>query len=191
MAEVLEHLRYETDGPLAIVTLNRPDRLNALTGQTMAEIGEALARLAADDSVTVGIVTGAGRGFCAGGDRKETAAKLARGEEFVGKELNFESLNDAATEVRAYYRSRGYFLAQAYLPEQTIRGGVVEIAIVEGRWGVIELDRKPAPGRVDPVEGVGDVLRRGARVSGCHGSNRSHRVSLPAQPCPVSARLPA
>jgi hemolysin activation/secretion protein len=65
-------------------------------------------------------------------------------QEFIGKELNFDGLNDAATEVRAYYRSRGYFLAQAYLPEQTIRGGVVEIAIIEGRWGVIELDKKPA-----------------------------------------------
>ncbi len=65
-------------------------------------------------------------------------------KEFVGKELNFEGLNDAATEARAYYRSRGYFLAQAYLPEQTIRGGVVEIAIIEGRWGIIELDKKPA-----------------------------------------------
>lgn len=65
-------------------------------------------------------------------------------QEFVGKELNFEGLNDAATEVRAYYRLRGYFLAQAYLPEQTIRNGVVEIAIIEGRWGIIELDKKPA-----------------------------------------------
>ena len=65
-------------------------------------------------------------------------------QEFVGKELNFEGLNDAATEVRAFYRSRGYFLAQAYLPEQTIRNGIVEISIIEGRWGFIELDKKPS-----------------------------------------------
>ena len=65
-------------------------------------------------------------------------------QEFIGKELNFEGLNDAATEARAYYRSRGYFLAQAYLPEQTIRNGIVEISIIEGRWGIIELDKKPA-----------------------------------------------
>ncbi len=65
-------------------------------------------------------------------------------KDFVGKELNFEGLNDAATEVRAYYRSRGYFLAQAYLPQQAIRGGSVEIDVIEGRWGIIELDKKPA-----------------------------------------------
>jgi hemolysin activation/secretion protein len=65
-------------------------------------------------------------------------------EEFVGKELDFEGLNDAATKVRAYHRSRGYFLAQAYLPQQAIRNGVVEIAIIEGRVGLVELQRRPA-----------------------------------------------
>jgi hemolysin activation/secretion protein len=65
-------------------------------------------------------------------------------KDFIGKELNFEGINDAATEVRANYRSRGYFLAQAYLPQQAIRNGSVEITIIEGRWGVIELDKKPA-----------------------------------------------
>jgi hemolysin activation/secretion protein len=65
-------------------------------------------------------------------------------QEFVGKELDFEGLNDAATKVRAYHRERGYFLAQAYLPQQTIRNGVVEIAIIEGRVGQVELQRRPA-----------------------------------------------
>jgi hemolysin activation/secretion protein len=65
-------------------------------------------------------------------------------QEFIGKELDFSGLNEAATAVRAYYRSRGYFLAQAYLPQQAIRNGVVEIAVIEGRVGEVELDRKPA-----------------------------------------------
>jgi hemolysin activation/secretion protein len=64
-------------------------------------------------------------------------------EEFLGKNLDFEGLNDAATKIRAYYRSRGYFLAQAYLPQQAIRNGSVEIGIIEGRVGQVELDRKP------------------------------------------------
>lgn len=61
-----------------------------------------------------------------------------------GKVLDFDGLNDAATAVRAYYRARGYFLAQAYLPAQQIRDGVVEIAVLEGRVGIVEL--KLAPG---------------------------------------------
>ena len=65
-------------------------------------------------------------------------------EEFVGKELDFEGLNDAATKVRAFHRTRGYFLAQAYLPQQVIRDGVVEIALIEGRVGHLEVQRRPA-----------------------------------------------
>ena len=74
----LEHVLYEVDGPLGLITLNRPERLNAITGQSMAEIGEALSRLQRDDAVRVGIITGAGRGFCSGGDRKATAERVAR-----------------------------------------------------------------------------------------------------------------
>jgi len=64
--------------------------------------------------------------------------------EYVGKQLNFDDLIEAATQVRAYYRERGYFLAQAYLPEQTIRDGLVQIGIIEGRIGEIEIVRRPA-----------------------------------------------
>jgi len=66
----------------------------------------------------------------------------AAAQEFVGKEQNIDGLNDAATKVRAYYRERGYFLAQAYLPQQEIKGGVVEIAVIEARVGKVELNFK-------------------------------------------------
>ena len=66
-----------------------------------------------------------------------------------GKELDFEGLSDAANAVRAYYRANGYFLAQAYLPAQQIRDGVVEIAILEGRIGNVEL-KPDASSRLRP-----------------------------------------
>ena len=72
----------------------------------------------------------------------ETLSEVVK--EFVGRELDFEGLNEAATKVRAYHRERGYFLAQAYLPQQAIRQGVVEIAVLEGRIGIVELQRRPA-----------------------------------------------
>ena len=62
--------------------------------------------------------------------------------EFVGKEQTIDGLNDAATKVRAYYRERGYFLVQAYLPQQEIKGGVVEIAVIEARIGKVAVDVK-------------------------------------------------
>ena len=70
------------------------------------------------------------------------AVLLAEVKEFVGKEQTIDGLNDAATKVRAYYRERGYFLVQAYLPQQEIKGGVVEIAVIEARIGKVALNLK-------------------------------------------------
>jgi len=58
---------------VATLTLNRPDRLNALSSPIIDGLLEALPRLAADPSVAVVVLTGAGRGFCAGGDVKSMA----------------------------------------------------------------------------------------------------------------------
>ena len=58
---------------VATLTLNRPDRLNALSTSIMDGLHEALPRLAADPQVAVIVLTGAGRGFCAGGDVKSMA----------------------------------------------------------------------------------------------------------------------
>jgi 2-(1,2-epoxy-1,2-dihydrophenyl)acetyl-CoA isomerase len=55
-------------GAVATVVLDRPDRLNALTGAMVVALRDALASLAVDESVRVVVLTGAGRGFCAGGD---------------------------------------------------------------------------------------------------------------------------
>lgn len=53
---------------LAVVTLNRPDKLNTMTGELLSEALRVLAELEADNGVRVLILTGAGRAFCAGGD---------------------------------------------------------------------------------------------------------------------------
>ncbi|WP_419553535.1 enoyl-CoA hydratase [Candidatus Poriferisodalis sp.] len=59
---------YEVDDGVAIVTLNRPERLNAWTGELGTGYFDALDRAAADSDVRAVVVTGAGRGFCAGAD---------------------------------------------------------------------------------------------------------------------------
>ncbi len=63
-----EQIIYELDGGILTLTLNRPDRLNAWTAQMGLELREAFDRADADDDVRAVIVTGAGRGFCAGAD---------------------------------------------------------------------------------------------------------------------------
>lgn len=69
-----DEVLIENDGGVRIVTLNRPDRLNALVGSLMGRLADACAEAARDPSVGCVVVTGAGRGFCAGGDLKEGGA---------------------------------------------------------------------------------------------------------------------
>ncbi len=63
-----EHILYEVSDRIATVTLNRPERLNAWTSIMEAEMRVAMAAASADPGVRVVILTGAGRGFCAGAD---------------------------------------------------------------------------------------------------------------------------
>ncbi|MGB9369804.1 MAG: enoyl-CoA hydratase [Xanthobacteraceae bacterium] len=69
-----ELVETRSDG-VATLTLNRPDRLNALSAPIMEALLEALPRLAADPEVGAIVLTGAGRAFCAGGDVKRMAAE--------------------------------------------------------------------------------------------------------------------
>src|ERR1700733_5184379 len=63
-----ETILYDVADGIATITLNRPDKLNAFTGQMMVDMIKAFDLSDADDDVRVVIVTGAGRGFCAGAD---------------------------------------------------------------------------------------------------------------------------
>jgi 3-hydroxypropionyl-coenzyme A dehydratase len=64
-------LMLERDPPLATITLNRPEKRNALSHALRLELAEAIAEIEADDSISVAILTGAGPVFCAGFDLSE------------------------------------------------------------------------------------------------------------------------
>jgi hemolysin activation/secretion protein len=81
-----------------------------------------------------------------------------------GTGLNLSDLRAIAAEITAYYNSRGYFLTQAYVPEQDIQSGSVTIAVIEGRFGKIGLKNQTnLSGRV--AHGVLDGIDSGDMVA--------------------------
>jgi len=68
MSSAYEHILCEVDAGIMQITLNRPEKLNAYTATMGAELAQAFDAADADDAVRVVLVTGAGRGFCAGAD---------------------------------------------------------------------------------------------------------------------------
>lgn len=82
-----EEIIYEVEDPIATIQLNRPKALNAWTNRMGAEVKHALARAEQDKSVVAIILTGAGRGFCAGADLKGLQS-LGEGAGFGKEESN-------------------------------------------------------------------------------------------------------
>ena len=110
---------YSVDEHIATITLNRPEQLNAFTGTMMYELVDAFDRIDADDDVRVVIVTGAGRGFCAGADLSSGGETFSRGG------------SDVATKVEGVPRDGG---------------GIVSLRIFECTKPVIAAINGPAVG---------------------------------------------
>jgi enoyl-CoA hydratase len=74
MGRMYEHLTYEQDGPVALITIDRPERMNAIGPRTHSELVDAWERFRDDDEAHVAVLTGAGdRAFSAGGDLKSAS----------------------------------------------------------------------------------------------------------------------
>lgn len=73
-------LLYDVQDRIATLTLNRPERLNALGGTLREDLYDAVTKSAADPNVGVLVITGAGRGFCSGGDVKSMSERERSGQ---------------------------------------------------------------------------------------------------------------
>lgn len=108
---------YEVDGAAAVITLNRPDQLNAWTPPMAAQLHDAMASAIADDAVTGIVLTGAGKGFCAGADMNflgglaeaDASSSAAAASEMV-RDVSAEAPGDAAAD-RGYRGPYSYFMS--------------------------------------------------------------------------------
>lgn len=112
---------FEVDGGIAQITLNRPERLNAISYQLMSELDDVLTKIEENPEIRVAILTGGTKCFCAGADIKERTSKQATSMEVYDN----------------FHRSRRVFKKIENLPKPTIAaisgvamGGGCELALV-------------------------------------------------------------
>jgi enoyl-CoA hydratase/carnithine racemase len=91
-------IRYETDGPVAVITLNRPDKLNALNWEMIQGIDEAFDRAATDDEIKAIVLTGEGKAFCVGDDIQQAWS----GEQFQALMKRFKERPEEPEFVRQF-----------------------------------------------------------------------------------------
>jgi len=150
-----DHVIYEKHGHVARVTLNRPERMNALDAHSHAELIEIFDDFAADPDLWLGIVTGAGeRAFCAGNDLKATAEASAQGEVRADPQSRFAAITRGydcpkplIAAVNGVAAGGGFEIALAcdiVIAADTARFGLPEprVGLIAGAGGIHRLTRQ-------------------------------------------------
>lgn len=94
---------YETDGHVAVITINRPEAMNAMNKAVRTALGAAQAKAEADDNVRVVVLTGSGRAFSSGTDLKEFAGPAGPAGNFDNSIRDYKPLVDGVTKSNKIY----------------------------------------------------------------------------------------
>ena len=169
----LRTIEYEVADRVATITLARPDRLNAWTGRMHTEYRQAVAAAEADPDVRVLVVTGKGRGFCAGADCAALDGHVAKGgyDDGIREELADARATASASEFDHHFAfhyglrlpvlaaingpAAGVGLVLACYADLRFAAAGAKLTAAHGRLGL--------PGRVRPVVGAPPPHRRGPR----------------------------
>jgi enoyl-CoA hydratase/carnithine racemase len=186
-----EHTRFELRDGVALITLDRPERLNAFTGSMGRELGSAYRRCDEDDEVRVIVVTGAGRAFCAGAD-------LAGGGESFAKQPEGD-FSAAGFDPPAFALRKPVIAA--------LNGHAIGIGLTlalqcdlrllarEGKYGVVQVRRGVMPDayahwtlpRLVGMARAAEILLTGRRLSG----EEAFELGLGNRLLPADEVLPA
>src|ERR1700680_160084 len=171
-----DHVIYEKREHVACVTLNRPERMNALDKHSHRELIEIFDDFASDPDAGVAIITGAGdRAFCAGNDLKATAQASANGERRVDASSRFAAITRGydcpkplIAAVNGIAAGGGFEIALAcdiVIAADTARFGLPEprVGLIAGAGGIHRLTRQI------PLKHAMGMLLTGRLVSAAEG----------------------
>lgn len=151
-----ENITYSREESVAVITIDRYERRNAIDHRTGDELYDALERLDADGDVDVGVITGAGDTFCAGADLKE----VADGGSLEGRETGYMGYSHAETEKPILAAIEGYCLAGglelAAFCDMRVAAEDATFGCYERRWGIPLLDGGTQ--RLPEIVGLGRAL---------------------------------
>jgi enoyl-CoA hydratase/carnithine racemase len=187
-----EDIRFELQDGVAVVTLHRPDHLNAFSGRMGDELGQAFARCDRDDEVRAVVLTGAGQAFCAGADMAAGEATFARADE---SGFSATPVHPAPWDVRkpviAAMNGHAVGLGLTLALQCDVR-----IAADEGRYGVLQVRRGVMPDacchftlpRIVGFERAAWLMLTGTKLAGSEAARLGLALrSLPADEVLASA----
>ena len=186
-----EDIRFELQDGVAVVTLRRPEQLNAFSGRMGDELGHALTRCDADDAVRAVVLTGAGSAFCAGAD-------MSAGQETFAKQdasgFSATPVHPAPWDVRkpviAAVNGHAVGLGLTLALQCDVR-----IVADEGKYGVLQVRRGVMPDacchftlpRIVGFERAAWLMLTGAKVKGAEAV----AMGLALRSLPAAEVLPA
>lgn len=185
-----QDLRFEVDDGIAVVTLDRPEHLNTFTGAMGRGLADAYRRIDADDSIRVGVLTGAGRAFCAGADMSGGASTFDATDK---GEFSAAGVEVAAWEVRkpilAAMNGHAVGIGLTLALQCDLR-----IMAREGKYGVLQV-RRGVMGdayshwtlpRLVGLSRAADILLTGRTF----GGDEAYELGIASRVCPAAEVLP-
>jgi enoyl-CoA hydratase/carnithine racemase len=183
-------LRFEIEAGVAVVTLNRPESLNAFTGRMGIELADAYRRADRDDAVRAVVLTGAGRAFCAGADLSGGASTFdARDKgEFSAAGIDFPAWRVRKPVIAALNgHAVGIGLTLALQCD-------IRILAREGKYGVVQVRRGVMPDayshwtlpRIVGLSRAADILLTGRTF----GGDEALALGVASRVCPATEVLP-
>lgn len=184
-------LRFDIDEGVAVVTLSRPDRLNAFTADMGRGLEEAYRRCDEDDDIRAVVLTGAGRAFCAGADLRggaDTFAKLEEGS-FSAAAIDFPAFR-VRKPVIAAVNGHAIGLGLTLALQCDIR-----LLAREGKYGVVQVRRGVVPDayshwtlpRIAGLARAADILLTGRTFDG----DEALALGIASRVLPAAEILPA